>query len=169
MLCDSCKKNEATVHSVSIINGVKQEHYLCSECANAAQFKLPGLFDILGGFHPPHKEQLTCECGQDYSVFKKTGLLGCPKCYTTYHNQLMPIIKQMQSGRIHHVGRAPENFTAITNEQPPVITPEEKELSELDHLKQELQAAVKSEKYERAAELRDRIHLLESEVPKDEC
>lgn len=169
MLCDSCKKNEATVHSVSIINGVKQEHYLCPECANAAQFKLPGLFDVLGGFHLAHKEQPACECGQDFSVFKKTGLLGCPHCYTTYHDQLMPIIKQMQSGRVHHVGRAPETVSAATKEQPLATAPKTNELSELEHLKLELQSAVKAEKYERAAELRDRIRLLESEEHKNEC
>ncbi len=34
MICDNCKKNEATVHITKIINGVKQEHSLCDVCAS---------------------------------------------------------------------------------------------------------------------------------------
>lgn len=168
MLCDSCKKNEATVHTVTIINGMKQEHYLCAECANAAQFKVPSLFDVLGGFQPTYTEQADCGCGQSFATFKKTGLLGCPSCYSNYHDRLMPVIKQMQGGRTHHVGRMPENMHSIPLEQTtPASAVEEKPLSELDRLRQELQAAIKSEKYERAAELRDRIHVLESEDKKE--
>ncbi|MDR1704701.1 MAG: excinuclease ABC subunit B, partial [Clostridiales bacterium] len=33
MICDRCKKNPATVHVESIMNGVRTEHNLCFECA----------------------------------------------------------------------------------------------------------------------------------------
>ena len=33
MLCDKCKKNVATFHSRTIINGVETNEHLCSECA----------------------------------------------------------------------------------------------------------------------------------------
>ena len=34
MICERCHKNEATVHTVQIINGEKIEHYYCQNCAN---------------------------------------------------------------------------------------------------------------------------------------
>ena len=33
MMCQKCGKNIATVHTMTVINGVKDEKYLCSECA----------------------------------------------------------------------------------------------------------------------------------------
>ena len=34
MLCEHCKKREATVKYVEVINGVKTEHNLCAQCAS---------------------------------------------------------------------------------------------------------------------------------------
>lgn len=42
MLCDKCGKNEANIHVSRIVNGVKVEHNLCSECAGMAA----GMFGI---------------------------------------------------------------------------------------------------------------------------
>ena len=33
MLCDNCKKNEATVHMTRVVNGKKSERHLCNACA----------------------------------------------------------------------------------------------------------------------------------------
>ena len=33
MLCEKCNKNQATFHYAEVINGVRSEHHLCSECA----------------------------------------------------------------------------------------------------------------------------------------
>ena len=33
MLCEQCKKREATVRYVEVVNGVKTEHNLCGHCA----------------------------------------------------------------------------------------------------------------------------------------
>ena len=33
MLCEKCEKNQATFHYTEVVNGVKNEHHLCSECA----------------------------------------------------------------------------------------------------------------------------------------
>ena len=34
MLCQKCKKNEATVHYKKVVNGKQTEMYLCPECAD---------------------------------------------------------------------------------------------------------------------------------------
>jgi len=159
MLCDACKKNPATIHSMTIINGAKQERYLCAQCANAAQqYSVPSLMDMLGGFYAGKQRRLqsTCTCGMNAAVFQKRGLLGCADCYDNLREQLMPVIKQVQGGRIRHVGRTP---VQVEEQNKPEQQPQQ---SELEQLKASLKAAVASEQYERAAELRDRIKALEA-------
>ena len=34
MKCDSCGKENANIHMTSIVNGVKEEHHYCQQCAN---------------------------------------------------------------------------------------------------------------------------------------
>lgn len=50
MICERCHKNEATVHTVQIINGEKIEHYYCQNCANETGIDNPISFqDIFQG------------------------------------------------------------------------------------------------------------------------
>ena len=46
MLCDICKKREASMHMVAIVNGKKVDKWLCSECAKDY---LPGGVDLNSG------------------------------------------------------------------------------------------------------------------------
>ena len=40
MKCEKCNKREATTHLTKIVNGYKEEHHLCSECAaNSPEYK----------------------------------------------------------------------------------------------------------------------------------
>lgn len=162
MLCDNCKHNQASVHTVTIINGVKQEHYLCSECAKGAQFSLPSLMDLLYGVQPSglaQAEDTVCSCGNSLLKFQKTGLLGCPECYTTFRGALLGVIKRAQGGKLRHVGRSPaqEAGAMAQKKAPKPCSPQD----ECARLKEELKAAVAEERYERAAELRDRLRALE--------
>lgn len=164
MLCDNCKQKQATVHTVTIINGVKQEHYLCADCAQGAQFSLPSLMDILSGFHvaPQQVSQCECSCGNGFEYFQKTGLLGCPECYTAYRNLLVPVIKRAQGGKVHHVGRRPPQMkNEILESQKIEEKAAEKPRDERERLQAELIKAVQEERYERAAELRDRLRALD--------
>ncbi len=165
MLCDNCKQNQASVHTVTIINGVKQEHYLCADCAKGAQFSLPSLMDILSGFQavPQQTDVCTCECGNSFARFQDTGLLGCPDCYTAYRNLLIPVIKRAQGGRLRHVGRGQHHAQegAQQNTVPVKADAAQQPQDERERLRAELQKAVREECYERAAELRDRLRALE--------
>lgn len=160
MLCEHCKKNPASVHTVSVINGVKQEHYLCADCARNLSMNIPSLMEILSGQQAAaYTQQLpACACGMTFPEFQKTGLLGCPKCYDTFWDQLMPVIKRAQGGRLQHVGRGAGEGAKREEAQ---TKPQEAERSEAERLREELQAAVQAEHYERAAELRDRLKALE--------
>ena len=46
MLCDRCKKNEATFHKVISINGDGYETHLCSDCASLVNMKEDMLMDF---------------------------------------------------------------------------------------------------------------------------
>lgn len=150
MLCESCKKNQATVHSVVIKNGQKNEQYLCSECARQIGFKLgsfPALLGMLSGKESNVISTEKCSCGTDMVQFYESGLLGCPNCYKAHAEELLGIIKRAQGGRIQHIGRNP---TKVIPKEP----------DKLASLKNELTEAVKNEEYERAAQLRDQIKAL---------
>ena len=163
MLCDNCKVNQAGVHTVTIINGVKQEHYLCPECAKSAQFSLPSIMDLLSGMQmtQPHVEVPTCVCGNSFAQFQKTGLLGCPECYKTFESALTPVIKRAQGGRVRHVGRKPQFLQRENQQEGSEALPPCGPKSECARLRDELKIAVTEERYERAAELRDRLRVLE--------
>lgn len=159
MLCENCKSNTATIHSVMIINGKKHERYLCNDCARGEQFNMPSLISILSGFQVvrrPEGEEVKCDCGNTFSHFQNTGLLGCKECYTTYKAELRPIIKRAQGGKALHTGRRPKRYSKA-----PVTEGASSQPGEAERIKSELEAAIKEERYERAAELRDKLRALE--------
>ena len=44
MLCQNCGKNEANIRYTQIVNGVKKEMALCSECAEKLGVENPSTF-----------------------------------------------------------------------------------------------------------------------------
>ncbi|NLK20627.1 MAG: hypothetical protein GX308_00790 [Epulopiscium sp.] len=166
MLCERCGKNIASVHVTHINNGEKAEVYLCEHCAKETEtihFHTPisfqdfltGLLDMsLGGQaqskgYKENNEVFQCPtCKMTYDDFKKIGRFGCSNCYLTFKKQLNPIIKKLHGDNIH------------TGKFPNRIAGKLKIKREVEILKKELQKAIKAEEFERAAELRDKIHTL---------
>jgi protein arginine kinase activator len=169
MLCDRCKKNEATVHITKIVNGIKQEINLCEKCAMEngelsfvpqINFASPFSFqNILSGImdymNAPNETaasfDITCKnCGTSYREFKKTGLVGCSECYKEFSKILKPVIKRVQAN-LEHTGKIPKRSgEKIINRR------------NLMKLKQDLQKAIALEEYEKAAQIRDKIKELQS-------
>ena len=166
MLCENCKKKEATVFYEEMINGQKRSASLCSACAAEAEktgalggFSLPtfggfgdslfgGLFGLAETQPQPKK---TCPaCGATMSVLKSQGKVGCPTCYTTFSEELRGTIRSIH-GNVKHVGRAPSRFRG-----------NREKTDRLTSLKQQLKDAVTAEDFERAASLRDEIRSLEA-------
>lgn len=155
MMCQKCGKREATVHLYNMVNGVATEAYLCPQCASEYSItKNPfSIENMLAGFAgQAQKSQDRCKsCGMTYQEFRRTGRLGCPQCYHDLYQELSPVISTMQGGTSHH-GRGPGMDAMELKKQP---------ASELEQLKAQLAQAVKEEKYEQAAVLRDKIQSLE--------
>jgi protein arginine kinase activator len=169
MVCEMCKQNEATVHIVKIVNGFKQELNICEKCAQASQknqigsnFKLEnnftfqsllsGLVDYLNQSCESTKEKNICEiCGTTYAEFKETGLVGCNNCYQEFKDTLNPVIQRVQKNT-EHVGKIPVRCGEDIIEK-----------RKIGHLKEELQKAISSEEYEKAAQIRDMIKDIQRE------
>lgn len=119
------------------------------------QFSLP---EILSSFaemslreDSEQDHQRCAACGTSLSDFKKTGRLGCPQCYRSFGSILLPLIRRVQRS-IHHMGQAPARLKQhLANAR------------RLEELRGSLQKAVKEERYEDAAEYRDKIRALERE------
>jgi len=167
MKCQFCKTASATVRCTEIINGKKSEMFLCMECAekqglNNPLAGLPEIFtkileNILGEEikeaqkgRKSEKPRRRCgACGATLAQFEKTGLLGCPECYTYFEDEIKVLLRRIH-GSNQHIGNRPRSRRATA----PV--------KKLPELQRELQQAVKDERFERAAELRNMIRDLES-------
>lgn len=172
MLCDRCKTNQATVHIRQNINGDVREYDLCDKCAAAsgidpfseANMSFDNMFEsflngmgqggLLYGTALGDKSTDVCgTCGATFNDFVNSGKLGCPSCYDTFRGRLRNVLKNIQ-GSAKHTGKGSDEARRLKAQTAP------KELTEEEKLRNELEAAVKAEEYEKAAELRDKIKAL---------
>ena len=165
MQCQICNKNNATIHLTEISDGVRSEMHICEHCAAEQDIAVKSYIPInellssLLAVQPTDDElsgtleqELACpNCGFTLSQFRKEGVLGCPNDYEVFEKALSPLIKKAHNGNTTHCGKIPSKTPQDTRKQ-----------SELLNLRQRLQAALQSEDYEQAAELRDKINQLES-------
>lgn len=160
-LCDNCKKNVATVHLTEIKKGQSEEVHLCENCAK--ELRVPhkppvSVQDLLGAFMdkasggeaaPPDENAVCDECGLTFEEFRKNPRFGCANDYKVFGRNLVPLLKKIH-GSSKYIGKVPS-----FQDGQPVF------LRELVSLRQKLKEAIKSEAYEQAASLRDRIIELE--------
>jgi protein arginine kinase activator len=148
MKCESCNQREASVICVQIVEDEKKTLNLCGVCMAKIQEQSPPAADK--NSTPPTPPQLRCaQCGMSYEEFKKIGRLGCGACYAAFGAPLEKLLKRIH-GAAQHRGKGLVEARVLP-------LPEE----ELAQLRQQLETAVAAEAYEEAAQLRDRIALLE--------
>lgn len=167
MQCETCKKNQATVHIIKFVNGAKREIYICESCAKETkglgvsgemespltfQNILSGLVDYINQSSQNNRNpnDICPVCGTTYDEFKQRGLMGCSNCYKNFGSTLMPVIKRVQ-GNTEHIGKVPLKAGKVIMDK-----------KRISDLKDELQKAVAIEAYEKAAELRDLIKQLQN-------
>lgn len=153
MLCEMCRKNDATVHFKQAVNGKSSEMHLCESCARSSgsdgQSPLP-LSDILFGVEVhgevPSMEDTSCPaCHLRRSDFAKTSRLGCPACYETFREDLEPMLREAHIGTRHR-GKAPAKNRLVAG---------------LTSARKEMDRAISRQDYEEAAKLRDSIRDME--------
>lgn len=169
MTCESCKKNMATTHIKTVINGELKERHLCAECAQKEGYNiglsglnfdfgnfLGGLFDVSS----TEKKVLRCEqCGSTFDQIRKEGKVGCPNCYKLFREQLYPTIKRIH-GATKHNGKIPGGAKLRVLPTENNIVPVKESL--LEEKKRLLKNAIKEQNYEQAAVLRDEIKEMET-------
>lgn len=169
MMCSQCKKREATVHFNAMVNGKAIKLEICEECAKfssiVGSFNFPPappamaeLMDLLAGWQRKTGTAAVKKdcpaCHWTLAQFQKTGRMGCAECYAHFHTEVRNFIKRIQ-GQVVHKGKKAGGGTTRAK---PV---EKKESAE--GLKAQLDKAVREEKYEQAAVLRDKIRALEGQ------
>lgn len=177
MLCSNCGKNEANVRYTRIINGEKTEFALCEECAKKVglddiDFSMPINFTnflsdffeddaILPSFAKVGLEKCP-KCGLTYNEFVNNGKFGCGECYNAFSDRLDAILKNLH-GSYKHTGRAPKNIVKEIDIQKQETQTKKVDAKQekIDKLNKDLQKAIKEERYEDAAKIRDEIKKIQ--------
>ncbi|MBQ6019555.1 MAG: UvrB/UvrC motif-containing protein [Clostridia bacterium] len=168
MLCQNCRRNEASTHIRRIVNGTAAEYHLCPECADKLGYASPlgglgnGLGELFGSFLGDipisrlSNRVIRCEkCGCSFDDIVKSGKVGCADCYELYYDKLLPSLRKIH-GQTAHVGKKPR--TAAETPQKTAAAPDK-----TAELKQKLAEAVENQNFELAAVLRDEIRRMEAE------
>ncbi|HTE45399.1 MAG TPA: UvrB/UvrC motif-containing protein [Gemmatimonadaceae bacterium] len=158
MMCDSCHERDAVVHLTTIENNAVHQLHLCERCAaergvetTVATPKHP-LADFL------HQQVVatatdssSCTfCNATMADFRATGRWGCARCYTNFEAGIRELLRRVH-GNHRHVGRA----------YLPPMSESLEQASVLGELRDRLRRAIETEQFELAADLRDRIRVME--------
>lgn len=167
MLCESCKKADATIHLTQVADGAVKKLHLCEACAAKSGFDLHGpmsITDILlgAGASAPEESRAVRErscprCHMRRADFKKTSRMGCPVCYETFAEELPALLKAIHRSD-QHAGKIPARESKRVHWS-----------AELAALERRLKEAVAGEAFEEAARLRDQIRLCQSRMAEDEA
>ncbi|MCR5335485.1 MAG: UvrB/UvrC motif-containing protein [Synergistes sp.] len=145
MLCEQCKERRAEVHLVTVINGERCIRHLCRECAENSlraedvsnlmrmSFSLEGLMGIEEAF----KELVLPALRSAQQPPRQPRL--CPHCGAELPSSMFESTPMARPARAHR---------KVTKEE------------EIAELTKKMEKAAKSENYELAARLRDKISEL---------
>lgn len=177
MLCENCKKREANVRYSENINGVKKELHLCEECSrklgitDKMDFKMPTLDfsnffgSFLEDFSTPdfmpllnEVKQVKCEsCGSTFDDIINTGRYGCANCYDVFEDRMDPILKKLQGANRHNGRLGKISNNKVKYEETEKTRKSNGNKNKLEELQEDLKKAIKEERYEDAAKIRDEI------------
>jgi protein arginine kinase activator len=165
MSCEQCREREAVIHLTQIVNEQVTTLHLCERCAAEKGVESPGSLPKtpLGTFLAAMGQELpeqspapragdNCpRCGGSLQDFRESGRLGCSECYRSFEVPLRDLLRRLH-GSTHHMG---ERYAADRE----AATPSERH--QATELREQLRLAVETENFELAAELRDRLRVLE--------
>ena len=170
MKCQNCNEKKATVHLTKIINAKKNEVYLCENCAketgqlafaasNPFSFQnlLQGILNPEMDSFDQYQEDFECEeCGMTYKEFSKNGFFACASCYQAFYEKLDPLFKRIH-GSNRHNGKFPKRRGGDLRIK-----------KEIKEMREKMQESVEREDFEKAAEIRDAIRILENKIGGEE-
>ena len=100
---------------------------------------------------------LACpNCGLTFEEFSRLGRFGCGQCYKTFRDKLQGLLRKIHGSSLHR------------GKLPPLLSEDGNVIKEKERLQEELQAAIRAEDFERAADIRDKINSLENDLVEEE-
>jgi protein arginine kinase activator len=168
MSCEQCHEREAVIHLTQIVNEQVTTLHLCERCAADKGVESPGSQPKtpLGTFLAAMGQELPNQvpaprtgdncprCGGSLQDFRESGRLGCPDCYRSFEVPLRDLLRRLH-GSTQHVG---ERYAEAEKER---ALPAMQARPQAAELREQLRLAVETENFELAAELRDRLRVLE--------
>lgn len=167
--CQACHEREAVVRLTQIVGDDVSTVHLCSKCAaergietdaEVAQTPLGAFLAAMGKGGPPvaatsAADEACPDCGATLHDFRTSGRVGCAQCWVTFEQPLRDLLRRLH-GATRHTG---ESYRPIDSSQ---LSPAELRQRDRAALREELRAAIDGEQFERAAELRDQLRVLDT-------
>ena len=162
MLCENCKEREGTLTVTTVMGGEPRKILLCEKCAvergvEPEPVAPPQIGQLLQKLHQQPtlagvvRDAARCDfCSASLGDFRATGRLGCPRCYAAFETSLRDLLRRVH-GSARHNGRQYE---------PPQRDELERQ-TQVGELRLQLKRAIESEQFELAADIRDRLRVLE--------
>ena len=166
MLCTKCNLRIGKIEIQRNEDGQNINYILCDECAKTFEnYDLQTSFsdnDLLTSLIESVQRSplqvsyiltTTCSsCGMTYGSYRKTGRVGCSKCYESFKEKITPLVQELHGSAVH-VGMSPKNFCDYETTKRKIMA-----------LKSELKTVISKEEFEKAVSLRDEISELEESL-----
>lgn len=148
MKCENCKKNEANFHSTYIINGKKEEHNLCIDCAEKLGYLKRGIDDVFDDFN---MFDAYIDYGKSLKRLENTFAQIERALFGGFNGNEIEAPKKSYKN-LKYNGKADNDKSTNTKAHKP---------TELEKLKNQLKLAVTEERYEDAAVINKKIKEIE--------
>lgn len=158
-LCEECGIKPANIHLTQISQNETTVLHLCEECARKKGVSVTIDYGISESKSQELENDVVCpECRMKFSEFRERGRLGCSYCYRAFEKDIDDLLHQMH-GTSAHKGK-----------QYRILFESEASSKDLEHLRSELDNAIRNEKFELAAVIRDKISGIKSiKTVKKDC
>ena len=173
-LCEECSKKLGIMNKMDFNISTNFPSFFGSFLEDFEELNSMPIFNEL-------KEKVCDSCNTSFEDIINTGKLGCPNCYDVFSDRLDPILKRLQ-GANRHVGRKAEQLnndnkisknsddeknkkevkSTSKGSKEKINTASENNVqeNEIEKLQEQLKEAIKEERYEDAAKIRDEINLM---------
>ncbi len=173
-LCEECSKKLGIMDKMNFNIPTSFPSFFGSFLEDFGELEAMPIFNEL-------KEEVCNSCNTSFEDIINTGRLGCPNCYDVFSDRLDPILKRLQ-GANRHVGRKAEqlnndnktlknidneenksevkNKNKENNEKIHTTSENDMKQEKMEKLQEQLKEAIKEERYEDAAKIRDEINLM---------
>ena len=173
-LCEECSKKLGIMNKMDFNISTDFPSFFGSFLEDFEELNSMPIFNEL-------KEKVCDSCNTSFEDIINTGKLGCPNCYDVFSDRLDPILKRLQ-GANRHVGRKAEQLnndnkisknsddeknkkevkstSKGSKERINTSSKNNVQENEIEKLQEQLKEAIKEERYEDAAKIRDEINLM---------